>query len=247
MASSWTSALVADAGALVASFTYAAALLVAAELARRACGVRTHITRKVVHIAAGLWVLPSVFLFASPAVGVLPFAAFIAVNAALLRLRVLPSIDPPDASAGTVWFAAAITALFATLWSPATLPIALAAALALTLGDAAAALVGTAYGTRRYRLLPSASVRSLEGSAAMFCVTAVAVWLCLAVLPPLLPGGAASEVAWQARAASSWYGGLPMALTALLVAVVATAVEAGSPSGIDNALVPLAVAILLLL
>lgn len=218
---------------LAISYAYAGGLLVVAELLRRRCGVGQELTRKFVHICAGMWVFGVLTLFERWQIGVLPFASFIAVNLLLYRYRLVKAIDSERDSPGTVYFAAVITLLFALLWRPQgpldRAPVAAAGVMALTWGDALAALVGLRLGRHRYTV--GRSVRSWEGSATMFAVSTLAVFLTLALLPgsalcplaPALPPGRA----------------LP---AALLAAAAATLAEAVSPHGSDNLTVPLVTA-----
>jgi phytol kinase len=223
---------------LVASYAYATGLILAAEALRRAFGVPQELTRKLVHIGAGMWVFGVMALFDTWQVGVLPFATFILVNYLFYRYRVFSAMDTDDSPPGTVYFALAVTLLFGLLWRPAgpldRAPIAVAGAMALTWGDALAALVGRRWGRHRYRL--GNSGRSWEGSATMFGVSAVAMFLVLT----LLPGSALSPYAPPAGAGRAL-------LAALLGAGAAALAEAASPRGTDNLSVPLVAAGVILL
>jgi phytol kinase len=218
---------------LAASYIYATSLILAAEALRRALGVPQELTRKLVHIGAGMWVFGVLALFDSWQIGVLPFATFILVNYLFYRYRIFGAMDAADSPPGTVYFALAITLLFGLLWRPSgpvdRAPAAVAGAMALTWGDALAALVGRRWGRHRYRL--GASGRSWEGSAMMFAASAVAMFLVLA----LLPGSSLSPLAQPI--------GMGRALSAALLGAGAAALaEAASPRGTDNLSVPLVAA-----
>jgi phytol kinase len=89
--------------------------------------------------------------------------------------------------------------------------------LLLTLADAAAALVGTAYGRHRYATI--GEYKTLEGSAAFFVVA----FACIAV-----------PLAWFTPASH------PDAVAAAaLIAMAATVLEAAFGGGFDNLVVPL--------
>ncbi len=141
---------------LIASYAYAIGLIALAELLRRALRAPQELTRKLVHIGAGMWVFGVLALFDHWQWGVLPFASFIVGNYLFYRYRVFGSMDSDNGTPGTVYFALAITLLFALLWRPQGpldhAPIAAAGAMALTWGDALAALVGRRYGWHRYRV-----------------------------------------------------------------------------------------------
>ena len=106
--------------------------------------------------------------------------------------------------------------------------------MALTWGDALAALVGLRYGWHRYRV--GRSTRSWEGSVALFLAAALAIWLVLTLLPgsPLSPLAAPVS---QGRAV----------LAAALAALAAACSEAMSPHGTDNLSVPFAAALVVFL
>ena len=108
-------------------------------------------------------------------------------------------------------------------------PLAVAGYLVTGLGDAIGEPVGTLCGRHCYRVRSLSSVpatRSLEGSAAVFVMCAVALWLAAALSPQIALGalGAAKILA---------------------IAAACTVVEAVSPHGWDNAamqIVPTALA-----
>jgi phytol kinase len=222
-----------DVVGLFASYTYATGLIVIAELLRRALGVPQQLTRKLVHIGAGMWVFGVLALFDHWQIGVLPFATFIAVNYLLYRFRVLGSMDAGDSTPGTVYFALAITLLFGLLWRPDGpvdhAPTAVAGTMALTWGDALAALIGRRWGRHRFRV--AGDQRSWEGSAAMFAASVATMFIVLT----LLPGSPLSPLAPPLGAGRA-------ALGALIGAGAATFAEAVSPRGTDNLTVPLAAA-----
>jgi phytol kinase len=223
---------------LLISFGYATGLLVAAEALRRRFGVAPELTRKLIHIGAGMWIFGILALFDRWQIGIIPFAGFIGVNALLYRYRLVKAMDANDSSPGTIYFALVITLLFALLWRPEgpidRVPAAAAGIMAMTWGDALAALFGRRYGRRRYTI--AGSTRTLEGSAVMFAASAVAMALTLL----LLPGSALAPLAPPLGA------GRALA-AAVLGAAAATLAEAVSPHGTDNLSVPVAGAAVVLL
>ncbi len=212
------------------SYAYASGLLVFAEVVRRWRGYPQDFTRKLVHIGAGMWVFGVLALFDTWQIGVIPFATFIGINYILWRYKLLESMDAPDSSPGTVYFALSITILFLLLWrkgQPGDLGhIAAAGAMAMTWGDALAALVGRRLGRRRYTVL--GSTRSWEGSATMFAVSLLAIWPTLL----LVPGSPLAPTAEPLSAGAAF-------TAALLGAAAAAGSEAASPAGTDNLSVPL--------
>lgn len=215
---------------LALSYAYATGLIFFAEVIRRRQGYPQEFTRKIVHIGAGMWVFGVLALFDNWYIGVIPFATFIVLNYLFYRFRIFSAMDAPDSTPGTVYFALSITILFLAFWrtgSPSDRGyIAVAGTMAMTWGDALAAIIGKAWGRHRYTI--AGGTRSWEGSLAMFAASAVAMLLVLL----LVPGSALSPLAAPL--------GLPVAVSAALVAAaLATAAEAISPIGTDNISVPL--------
>ncbi|MBD2440437.1 diacylglycerol/polyprenol kinase family protein [Nostoc sp. FACHB-110] len=215
---------------LLASYTYAISLLVLGEGLRRLLGIKPDLTRKFIHISAGMWVFGVLSLFQHWQIGIIPFASFIGVNYLLYRYRVVGAMDTEDSSPGTVYFAISVTLLFALLWRPDgavdNVPIAVAGVMAMTWGDALAALIGKRFGKHQYQV--GSSVRSWEGSVAMFLASGTAMFLVLL----LLPGSFLSPLAVS-------LSGTKALSIALVSASFATLVEAISPHGTDNLSVPL--------
>lgn len=215
------------------SYAYAIGLLLVGEALHRFAGLPADLTRKFIHIGAGMWVFGILALFDRWEIGIIPFATFIFVNFVLYRYRIVRAMDREDSSPGTIYFALAITLIYALLWRPQG-PVdrgvaATAGVMAMTWGDALAALTGQRIGRRRYTI--GQSSRSLEGSAVMFVASATAMLLTILMLP-----------------GSSWAPFAPVpdlaraVVAALLGAAIATVVEAISPHGTDNLSVPVAAA-----
>lgn len=218
---------------LAISYVYAISLLVIGEGLRRLFGVKPDLTRKVIHIGAGMWAFGVLLLFKNWEIGIIPFATFIGLNYLFYRYRIIGAMDTQDSSPGTVYFAISVTLLFGLLWRPDgpvdSVAIAVAGIMAMTWGDALAALIGKRFGQHKYQV--GSSVRSWEGSAAMFVASIVVIFLVLL----LLPGSSLSPLAKPLS--FGW-----ALLTAVVTATFATLVEAVSPHGTDNLSVPLTAA-----
>jgi phytol kinase len=201
------------------SFT---ALWVAGRLKRG--GTRTGYTRKTFHflifgtVAALEWRLgtPAVCLFGATCT----VAVFVAVwrgAGNVLYEAIARERDEPHRTHFVLvpYFATLVGGLAANILCG---PVAVAGYLVTGLGDAIGEPVGTRFGAHRYRV-PSLSsvpaVRSLEGSAAVFVMSGLALLAAAAVSPAISVDGAR---AW----------------TVLLIAAVCAAVEAVSPHGWDN-------------
>ncbi|MEH2339273.1 diacylglycerol/polyprenol kinase family protein [Nostoc sp.] len=218
---------------LAISYVYAISLLVIGEGLRRLFAVKPDLTRKVIHIGAGMWVFGVLLLFKHWEIGIIPFATFIGLNYLFYRYRIIGAMDTQDSSPGTVYFAISVTLLFGLLWRPDgpvdSAPIAVAGIMAMTWGDALAALIGKRFGQHKYQV--GNSVRSWEGSAAMFVASTVVIFLVLL----LLPGSSLSPLARHFSLGWTLF-------TTVITATFATLAEAVSPHGTDNLSVPLVAA-----
>ncbi|WP_373530468.1 diacylglycerol/polyprenol kinase family protein [Nostoc sp.] len=218
---------------LAISYGYATGLLVIGEGLRRLFSVKPDLTRKVIHIGAGMWVFGVLLLFNHWEIGIIPFATFIGLNYLFYRYRIIGAMDTEDSSPGTIYFAISVTLLFGLLWRPNSpidgAAIAVAGIMAMTWGDALAALIGRRFGKHKYQV--GNSVRSWEGSAAMFVASTAVIFLVLL----LLPGSSLSPLAKPLSL--GW-----ALLTAVITATFATLAEAVSPHGTDNLSVPLVAA-----
>jgi len=214
---------------LVASYIYAFGLLFVVEAIGKKLKWPQYLTRKIVHIGAGMWIWGILALFDTWSIGIIPFATFIVLNYVFYRYQIFKAMDTVDSSSGTVYFAISITTLFALLWRTAgtdRVHLAAAAVMAMTWGDGMASIIGQRMGTHLYKA--SGSSKSWEGTTAMAAFSFLSMLLTLW----LLPGSALSP------------NSLPLSLrtaTPLAAAgtLVATAAESLSPKGTDNLTVPL--------
>ncbi len=218
---------------LVASYIYAISLLIIGEGLRKFFRIQPDLTRKIIHIGAGMWVFGVLLLFKHWQIGIIPFATFIGVNYLLYRYRIIAAMDTEDSSPGTVYFAISVTLLFGLLWRPDApvdnAPIAVAGIMAMTWGDALAALIGRRFGQHKYQV--GNSIRTWEGSAAMFVASTTAIFLVLL----LLPGSVLSPLAVSLGTGKAL-------LAAVFSGALATLAEGISPHGTDNLSVPLVAA-----
>ena len=178
-------------------------------------------TRKIVHIGSGNVIVLAWWLDISAEVIV--SAAIIAAVIALTSyiIPILPSIESVGRkSLGTLFYAISIGILTAYFWqdSPQYTTIGI---LTMAWGDGMAAIIGQRFGKHTYQV--GQITKSWEGSLAMaiasFLVTGLILWL--------VEGNS-----WGIWSIS------------LVVALVATLLEAFSKLGIDNLTVPLGSAIL---
>ncbi len=212
--------------ALVLSFIYPTGLLLGAEGIRRGMGWPPEFTRKLVHVGAGMWVFGALALFDHWWTALIATTAFIGINYLSARRSLIPAMDAARSEGlGTVWFMVSFTVLLGWMGSQGRPVLAAAAMMALTWGDAAAALVGRALGRHRYVI--AGDTRSLEGSAALVAATF------LSVLPTLFLLDPAHYPLERA---------LPVAA---VVALCAALLEPAAPKGQDNLSIPIGTGILL--
>ncbi|HOA22900.1 MAG TPA: hypothetical protein PK801_07875 [Aggregatilineales bacterium] len=228
-----------DITGLILSYVYAFGMLLAVEAIGRRFRWPQFFTRKVIHIGAGMWIWGILFFFDHWYWGVIPFATFIVLNYIFYRRQVFEQMDEADSSPGTVYFAISITLLFLLLWRTEPgqtdrVPIAAAAVMAMTWGDALAALLGRKLGRRTYSVF--GHTRTWEGTLVMLVASFAAMFLTLW----LLPGSALSPMSMVLGVGAA-------AGAALAAAVVAAIAEGISPAGLDNLTVPLSAALILYL
>ena len=197
-----------------------AALLVLglSEVLRR-LGASQEVSRKAAHIGSGLLACSFPWAFSSPLTVTVLCAGFGGLVLVAKRFGQLQGVHGVDReSHGAVLFPVIIALLF---WMTAGDPLLFSVPiLVLTVSDAVAALIGKGYGAFHYKAL--GEQRSFEGSLAFFIVTFVAVHV------PLL--------------LTEETGRLDSVLIAVLIAVLATCVEAISVRGLDNLFIPMIVA-----
>jgi phytol kinase len=238
---------------LIASYVCVALLLVLATVLRGRHG-SPEITRKIVHIGVGTWILPTCLYFQSPWMALIPPASFVVINAVSYRFRLLPAMEEGESNPGTIYFPIAFVLLillcwpgalfprgiqgllpgmgtFATEGLTARLPI-VSGIMALAWGDAAASIFGRRYGRRRYRIFDSH--RSLEGTLAFLFFGTLGILLGWGILVAQVSGGARLDTVFVAAVLALPIG-LGLALAGALLEIV-------TPKGLDNLSIPLGVA-----
>jgi phytol kinase len=192
-------------------------VLLVAELVARFSPADREISRKIVHIGVGNVILLAWWLKIPAWVGV--SAAFVASIVTLVSYwyPILASVSEVGRkSLGTFFYSVSIGILIAYFW-PLGLPAhAVLGVLVMTWGDGLAALIGKRFGTHLYQVW--GMTKSWEGTGMMAIASLVV-----------------------SSAILFWVYGLswPIAMIAVLVAVIATGLEAFSKFGIDNLTVPL--------
>jgi len=215
---------------LILSYVYAFGLMFGVEAIGKWSKWPQRVTRKFIHIGAGMWVWGVLYFFDHWYYGIIPFSTFIVLNYIFYRQQSFKAMDTEESTLGTVYFAISITILFVLLWrtegASDHIALAIAAVMAMTWGDGLASLVGQQWGNHKYERF--GSTRSLEGSTAMFIASFVSITLTLWIIP----GSTLSP------------NSIPLASGTLLIiglisSAVATLAESLSPAGTDNLSVPL--------
>jgi len=215
---------------LVLSYVYAFGLLFIVEAIGKKLNWPQDLTRKFIHVGAGLWIWGILYFFDHWYYGIIPFGTFIVLNYLFYRQQTFKAMDTTDSTPGTVYFAISITILFGLLWRTGGQPdyahIAAAAVMAMTLGDGFASIIGHRWGKHPYTFM--GHTRSWEGTAAMVLFSFISIFLTLW----LVPGSTLSPHS------------TPLNFTAALLlslggTAVASVAEGLSPSGTDNLSVPL--------
>lgn len=208
-----------DLGAIVISAAYVLAVIAVAEVLRRRGVAREH-TRKIVHVAVGMWIIPTYLLFRHQFWAAVPPAGFVVINGLSWQYGWMRSTEGERRNIGTVFFPLSTALALALFWTPPWPVVGASAILVMAWGDAAAAILGRRFGRTQYRVLDHQ--RSLEGSLAMVVASLAAILVSFAAFGAPIDGGVIAAAA--------------------LAAVLATLVEAVCPFGLDNLLIPATVA-----
>jgi phytol kinase len=194
-----------------------ATILLLAECLSRYTAIDSEVVRKIVHIGVGNVILLAWWFRLPIELGVGASVLFSAIAFLSYRIPVLLSLNSVGRkSLGTFFYAVSIGVLIGCFWTLQQYHHAVLGVLVMTWGDGLAALVGQRFGRHPYKVF--GMQKSLEGTLTMAIVSfAVSSLVLLEVQGDL----------WQTGAIS------------LVIALVATGLEAFSKFGIDNLTVPL--------
>jgi len=225
-----------DINGLILSYVYPLALLLIVEFIGKKFKWHQEFTRKIIHMGAGLWIWGILYFFDNWQYGIIPIATFIILNFLFYKYQIFKAMDTAESTPGTVYFAVSSTILIAWLWrtdgTVDHIPIAAAAIMAMTIGDALANIIGRQWGKHKYTIW--GTTRSFEGSAAM----AVSSFIVIGLTLFLLPGTALSTH-------SIPFSQSTVAVLTLAGGITAVAAESVSPKGTDNLFVPLLSAVVM--
>lgn len=178
---------------------------------------KPEIVRKIVHIGTGNVILIAWWLDIPASVGITASILASAITLLSYRLPILPGINSVGRqSLGTFFYSLSFGILVAWFWYLQQPQYAALGILVMTWGDGLAALIGQRFGKHKYKVF--GTEKSWEGSLTMMLVSFLVSSLIL--------------VGTQGNSWQTW-------TISLLVAFIATALEAVSFLGIDNLTVPL--------
>lgn len=209
--------LFAEFGAALIMSAVFMAIFGMAELLRGFDLARQEVTRKFVHLGAGLVSLSFAYVFRSPWTLLIMLSGFIGIIVMGKRWHLMTAVHGVERqSAGDLLHPIAIfvTYLCAIKFNkPHFYAIAIAV---LSVSDSLAALIGKSYGFKLYSV--EEDKKSIEGSIIFFLSTFLIVHLTLLLVTDIDRTGSV--------------------LSALLIAILATAFEAVALDGADNLIVP---------
>lgn len=175
------------------------------------------ILRKIVHIGTGNVILLAWWLNMPPSIGITASILASAITLLSYRFPILPGINSVGRqSLGTFFYSVSFGILVACFWYLQQPQYAALGILVMTWGDGLAALIGQRFGKHKYKVF--GGQKSWEGSLTMTVVSYIVSSLIL--------------LGVQGNISSTW-------IISLVVALVATGLEAVSFLGIDNLTVPL--------
>ncbi len=236
-------ALPQDLPAFFLTLCFAALFVLLAELLTRRFSVSGLVVRKIVHLSMGVVIFFVPGYFQSnfyPALAALLLLLFSALNIRFkwcLSLLALPDEDKTHAPAvksyGTLLFPLVFLVQLLFLWESHKW-ILQTSMLVMGVSDSLAALVGSSVGKKHIEHLTK-NPKTVEGSLTMFFSAFVLLSASLFVFSPFFTGSLANVPI------------VMLVALALLLALVATAVEALLSHGLDNFFIPVSIAYILYL
>ncbi len=211
-----------DLKGIIISYVYLLSVLFMSDYIRRRTKWPAEFTRKCVHIGVGLWGLIAFFIFEFWWAVLIPPVSFVFVNALSHKYVIFKAMETDDKSnLGTVYYPFSLSLLIVLFWRIGDAASPLAGLMAMAMGDGFAAIIGKKTGRHFYKA--GGAIRSLEGSAAMFLFSAFGIAVTLLLITQL--------------------NGAQIVFRAMVLASLAALLEAVSPKGLDNLIVPITVGI----
>ncbi|WP_026393378.1 diacylglycerol/polyprenol kinase family protein [Acetobacterium malicum] len=199
---------------IIVSFIYVFGVIFFARFLER-FGKET--SRKAVHILVCNWWLLAMVFFDSPIWAAVVPACFVFLNYLSYRFQLFSSMErgAGKGDLGTVYYAISLLVLALISFGPLENPVVGGVGIMIMgYGDGLAAVVGTRWPKQPYKLL--GSEKTLSGSLTMLVASFLVTLILLAAT-----------------------GSAEVLIPAITLAVLATALEAITPLGLDNLTVPL--------
>lgn len=197
---------------IIISFVYIGVLMVVAKYFEK---FDKEASRKFIHILLANWWLIAMAFFDNLVCALVPPIAFVVINYVSYKGKVIKVMERDDENGlGTVYFAASLIVLVVLSFGLKNNPlIGLVGFFIMAYGDGFAAIAGKGLESKKYKVF--GDTKSVAGSSVMFVMSLV---ITLAVF---------------AYSNTSWF-----ALKSIVIAIVATVLEAISAKGTDNITVP---------
>ena len=181
-------------------------------------------SRKFIHILLGNWWLIAMYFFDSTLWAAILPTVFIFVNYFSYKFNIIKSMERDEGenkdSLGTVFFAVSLLVLVIFTFGVIKNPwIGLCAFLTMTYGDGFAAVFGKKFKSKEFKIF--GSTKTIIGSLTMFIITLLIHLIYFGVI-----------------------GVEYFVLKAIIIAVLATIMEAVSIKGTDNIIVPIITAVI---
>ena len=215
-------------GLLIAYLTIPA-IIAGAQLLLSAHLVDATVARKLIHVGVSHWWLIAMRFHTSTAFALVGPVSFVLINALVYRYHLLSAMEEPDhrRNLGTIYFPISLIVLvMLSFTGPMPKYVGGIGVLVMGYGDGLASIIGTRFGSRRIPLFGGS--KSVAGTLAMGLVSACVVAIFVGRFHA--------------------HGGDPgfLLLSAVSTALVATALELGTPFGMDNLTVPIGTALFFL-
>lgn len=161
--------------ALVFSFAMVFVIIGLAGIISKVAKLSEELSRKLVHIGVGNWIIPAMYLFKELPFLLITPLAFILINYLSLRFKLIKVMEQEEPSYGTVWYAVSLFLLALFGFVTSMKEVAIIGILVMAYGDGLAAVIGRKWGKRHFSV--PFHRKSIEGSLALFIAAYVVSFL----------------------------------------------------------------------
>lgn len=212
-----------DLAGVLISICFVFVVILVSEILRKIGNYGNEFTRKFIHIGVAHWWIVAMYFIDVIQYALIPPILFVVLNYYSYKKNLFKSMErgKDTSDLGTVYFPISLIILIILTWKGGLLGrdlryIGAIGVLVMGYGDGFAAIIGKNYGKFKYRIM--SSVKSIEGSAAMFLFSFAVTALILGV-----------------------HEGFSFHILgiSLAIALLASIIEAFTPLGMDNITVPI--------